>query len=85
MYGDPSPSFTIVKFWIAEFKRGRTIIRAWAMMNIRDVQKLTKTTDDNKAKIRRMIFDELRIKVREIAKAMKMSKERVCHILNQNL
>ena len=32
-----------------------------------------------------MVLDDRRIKVREIAEVMNMSKERVCHILNQHL
>ncbi|GFV54290.1 histone-lysine N-methyltransferase SETMAR [Trichonephila clavipes] len=32
-----------------------------------------------------MVLDDRRIKVREIAEVMNMSKERVCHILNHHL
>ena len=32
-----------------------------------------------------MVLDDRRIKAREIAEVMKISKERVCHILNQYL
>jgi hypothetical protein len=32
-----------------------------------------------------MVLDVRRIEVREIAEVMKMSKERVCQILNQHL
>jgi hypothetical protein len=32
-----------------------------------------------------MMLDDIRIKVREIAEVMNMSKEFVCHILNQRL
>src|SRR5436190_24157904 len=32
-----------------------------------------------------MVLDDRRIKVREIAEVMNMSKERACHILNQHL
>ena len=32
-----------------------------------------------------MVLDDRRMKVREIAEVMNMSKERVCHILNQHL
>lgn len=43
----------------------------------------TKTiTAESKAKVYQMVPDDSRIKVRGIAKAMKMCKERVCHILN---
>ena len=32
-----------------------------------------------------MVLDDRRIKLREIAEVMNMSKQRVCHILNQHL
>ena len=32
-----------------------------------------------------MVLDDRRIKVREIAEVVNMSRERVCHILNQHL
>ena len=45
----------------------------------------TATTGENIAKVHQMVLDDRRIKVREIAEVMNMSKERVCHILNQHL
>ena len=45
----------------------------------------TATIDENIAKVHQMVLDDRRIKVREIAVVMNMSKERVCHILNQHL
>ena len=45
----------------------------------------TATADDNIAKVHQMVLDDRRIKVREIAEVMRMSKERVCHILHQDL
>lgn len=81
VYGDSSPSFTTVKFWAAEFKRGRKSLGD----DERSGRPKTVTTDDNIAKVHQMVLDDRRIKVREIAEAMKMSKERVCHILNQDL
>ncbi|XP_065658445.1 histone-lysine N-methyltransferase SETMAR-like [Hydra vulgaris] len=81
VYGDSAPSFTTVKFWAAEFKC--------------DCQSLgddehsgcpkTATTDENIAKVHQLVLDNRRIKVREIAEVMNISKERVCHILHENL
>ena len=45
----------------------------------------TATTDKNIAKVHQMALDDRRIKVREITEVMNMSKECVCHILNQHL
>ncbi|KAK5650765.1 hypothetical protein RI129_001794 [Pyrocoelia pectoralis] len=81
VYGDSAPSFTIVKFWTAEFKRGRMSL----VDDERSGRPKTATTDDNIANVHKMVLDDRRIKVREIAEVMKMSKERVCHILNQDL
>lgn len=81
VYGDSSPSFTTVKFWAAEFKRGRKSFGD----DERSGRPKTVTTDDNIAKVLQMVLDDRRIKVREIAEAMKMSRKRVYHILNQDL
>ena len=80
MYGDNAPSFTTVKFWAAEFKRGRKSLGD----DERSGRPKTATADDNIAKVHQMVLDDRRIKVREIAEVMKMSKERVCHILHQD-
>ena len=81
VYGDSAPSFTTVKFWAAEFKRGRKSLGD----DERSGRPKTATTDENIAKVHQMVLDDRRIKVREIAEVMNMSKERVCHILNQHL
>ena len=80
VYGDNAPSFTTVKFWAAEFKRGRKSLGD----DERSGRPKTATADDNIAKFHQMVLDDRRIKVREIAEVMKMSKERVCHILHQD-
>lgn len=81
VYGDSAPSFTTVKFWAAEFKRGRKSLGD----DDRSGRPKTSTSDDNIAKVHEMVLDDRRIKVREIAEVMKMSKERVCHILKEEL
>ena len=78
MYGDSAPSFTTVKFWAAEFKRGHKSLGD-------DGCPKTATTDKNIAKVHQMVLDDHQIKAREIAEVMNMSKECVCHILNQHL
>ena len=78
VYDDSAPSFTTVKFWAAEFKRGHKSLGD-------DGCPKTATTDKNIAKVHQMVLDDHQIKVREIAEVMNMSKECVCHILNQHL
>ncbi|GFX30089.1 histone-lysine N-methyltransferase SETMAR [Trichonephila clavipes] len=81
LYGDSAPSFTTVIFWAAEFKRGRKSFGG----DERSGRSNIATTNENVAKVHQMVLDDHRIKVREIAEVMNMSKERVCHILNQHL
>ncbi|KAL6257504.1 hypothetical protein P5V15_011074 [Pogonomyrmex californicus] len=81
VYGDSAPSFATVKRWAAEFKRGRTSLAD----DERSGRPKTATTADNIENIHQMVLDDRRIKVREIAEAMGISKERVCHILTEEL
>ncbi|KMQ83449.1 histone-lysine n-methyltransferase setmar [Lasius niger] len=81
VYGDSAPSFATVKFWAAEFKRGRTSL----VDDERSGRQKTATTTDNIEKVHQMVLDDRRIKVREIAEAVGISKERVCHILTEDL
>ncbi|XP_030765065.1 protein GVQW3-like [Sitophilus oryzae] len=81
VHGDYAPSFTTVKCWAAEFKRGRKSLGD----DERSGRPKTATTDDNIAKVHQMVLDDRQIKVREIAEVMNISKKRVCHILNQDL
>ncbi|GFU83565.1 HTH_48 domain-containing protein [Trichonephila clavipes] len=54
VYGDSTPSFAAVKFWVAEFKRDRK--------SLGDVQRSdrpnTATTDENIAKVHQMELDD---------------------------
>ena len=63
VHGDSAPSFTNVKFWVAEFKRGRKSLGD----NARSGRPETATIDENIAKVHQMVLDDRRIKVREIA------------------
>ena len=80
VYGDSAPSFTTVKFWAAEFKRGRKSLGD----DESSVHPKTATTDENIAKVYQMVLEDRRIKVRGIAEVTNMSKERVFHILNSH-
>ena len=69
VYGDSAPSFTTVKFWAAEFKRGRKR----SGNHERSERPKTATSDENIAKVHEMVLDDRRIKVREIVEVMNMS------------
>ena len=73
VYGVSAPSFTTIKFWAAEFKHGCTSLGD----DERSGQPKIATTDKNINKIHQMVLGDHRIKVREIAKAMKISKTRI--------
>ncbi|GFV54175.1 HTH_48 domain-containing protein [Trichonephila clavipes] len=60
VYGDSVPSFTTVKFWAAEFKRGRKSLGD----DERSGRPNTATTDETIAKVHQMGLDDRRIKVK---------------------
>jgi transposase len=73
-----SPSFSIVSFRVSEFKRGRTHTND----EPRSGRPKTATTPEIVDKIHHMVLADRRIKVHEIAEAVRMSDERVFHILH---
>ncbi|GFU58797.1 histone-lysine N-methyltransferase SETMAR [Trichonephila clavipes] len=58
VYGDSVPSFTTVKFWTAEFKRGRNSLGD----DERSGRPSTATTDENITEVHQMVLDDRRIK-----------------------
>lgn len=81
VYGDSSPSFSTIKKWAAEYKRGRDSLDD----DPREGRPKSATTPEIVKKVHDMILDDRRIKVREIAEAVGISKERVGHILHEEL
>jgi len=77
-YGDPSPSMTTVKNWFDDFQRGRTSV----FDEPRPGAPKTATTEDNVTKIHDLVLADRRLKIREIAETVGMSKDRVGHILH---
>ncbi|XP_018353526.1 PREDICTED: putative uncharacterized protein FLJ37770 [Trachymyrmex septentrionalis] len=59
VYGDSAPSFTTVKFWAAEFKRGRKSLGD----DERSGRPKTATADENIAKVHQIVLDDRRIKI----------------------
>ena len=80
VYGDSSPSFSTVKKWAAEFKRGRTSLED----DPREGRPKSATTPEIIEKVHD-ILDDLRMKVPEIAETIGISKERVGYILHEEL
>lgn len=81
VYGESSPSMATVKNWFNEFKRGRTSV----FDEPRPGAPQTATTADNVAKIHDLVLADRRLKVREIAETVGISKDRVGHILHEIL
>jgi transposase len=79
VYGDSSPLFSTIKKWAADFKRGRTSLENGS----REGRPTTATTPEIIEQVQDMMLDDWRMKVREIAETIGISKERVGYILKK--
>ena len=73
VYGDSSPSFSTIKKWAAEFKRGRTSLED----DPREGRPKSVTTPEIIEQVHDMMSDDRRMKVLEISETIGISKERV--------
>jgi len=78
VYGDSSASMATVKNWFNEFQRGRRSV----FDEPRSGAPKTATTEDNVTKIHDLVLADRRLRIREIAETVGMSKDRVGHILH---
>jgi histone-lysine N-methyltransferase SETMAR len=81
VYGDSSPSFSIIKKWAAEFKRGRTSLEDDRC----EGHPKSATTPEIIEHMHNMVLDDWRMKVHEIAETIGISKEHVRYILHEEL
>jgi histone-lysine N-methyltransferase SETMAR len=81
VYGDSSPSFSTVKKWAAEFKRGRISLED----DPREGRPKSATPPEIIEQVHDMLLDDRRMKVREIAESIGISKERVGYFLHKEL
>jgi len=81
VYGDSSPSMATVKNSFNEFQRGRTSV----FDEPRPGGPKTATTEDNVTQIHDLVLADRRLRIREIAETVGMSKDRVDHILHEIL
>ena len=79
--GESAPSFTTIKYWVAEFKRDRTNCQT----KHRSDRPNEVTTTEMVKKIHKMVLDDRRLKVRELADMVGISKSAVHRILTENL
>jgi histone-lysine N-methyltransferase SETMAR len=70
VYEDSSPSFSTIKKWAAEFKRGRTSLED----DPRERCPKSATPPEIIEQVHDMVLDDQRMKVREIAETIGISK-----------
>jgi histone-lysine N-methyltransferase SETMAR len=75
--GESAPSFSTVKTWVADFKRGRTSTND----EQRSGRPKTATSEEMVQKLHKIVLNDRRLKLVEIAEAVGISKERAHHIL----
>ena len=73
--------FQTIKTWAAEFKRGRTGLEG----DPREGRPKSATTPEIIEQVHDMVLDDRRMKVREIAETIGISKEGVGYILHEEL
>jgi len=81
VYGHSSHSFPTIKKWAAEFKRGRTSLED----DQREGRLKSAPPPEIIEQVHDMVLDDRRMKVREIAETIGISKERVGYILHEEL
>ena len=81
VYGSSAPSYAQVKFWVGEFKRGRTSLEDEA----RSGCPLDATDEEMCKKVRDLVYSDRRIQVEEIVQALGISHGSVSTILDNRL
>ena len=81
VYGDSSPSFSTIKKWAAEFKRGHTGLEDDPCKGCPK----SATTPEIIEQVHDTVLDDRQMKVHEIAETIGISKEHVGYILHEEL
>ena len=81
VYGSSAPSYAQVKFWVGEFKRGRTSLEDEA----RSGRPLYATDKETCKKVRDLVYSDRRILMEDIAQALGISHGSVWTILHDRL
>ena len=81
VYGSSAPSYAQVKFWIGEFKCGRTSLEYEA----RSGRPLDATDEEMCKKVRDLVYSDRRLQVEEIAQALGISHGSISTILHDRL
>ena len=81
VYGSSAPSYAQVKFWVGEFKRGRTSLEDEA----RSGRPLDPTDEEMCKKVRDLVYSDRWIQVEEIVQALGISHGSISTILHDRL
>ena len=81
VYGSSAPLYAQVRFWVREFKRGRTSSED----ETRSGRPLDATDEEMCNKVRDLVYSDRRVKVEEIANALHISHGSVSTILHDRL
>ena len=81
VYGSSAPSYAQVKFWVGEFKRGRTSLED----EVRSGRPLDATDEEMCMKVWDLVYSDRRIQVEEIVQALGISHGSVSTILHDCL
>ena len=81
VYGSSAPSYAQVKFWVGEFKRGRTSLEDEA----RSGCPLDATHEEMCKKVWDLVYSDRRIQVEETAQALGISHGSISTILHDRL
>ena len=81
VYGSSAPLYAQVKFWVGEFKRGRTSLED----ETRSGCPSDATDEDMCNKVQDLVYSDRRVKVEEIASALHISQGSVSTILHDRL
>lgn len=80
-YSDSAPGKSTVEKWFAKFKRGEMSTED----DTRSGRPKEAVTDENIKKVHKIIMNDRKLKLIEIAETLKISKERVGHIVHEYL
>ena len=81
VYGSSAPSYAQIKFWVGEFKLGRTSLDD----EVRSGRPLDVTDEEMCKKVRDLVYSDRRIQVEEVAQALGISHGSISTILHDHL
>ena len=81
VHGSSAPSYAQVKFWVREFKRGRTSSED----ETRSGRPLDATDEEMCKKVLDLVYSDRRIQVEEIAQVLSISHGSIIAILHDSL